>query len=177
VKFHGAFRDAETRSDFLVGQIFEDAFEDFLLAAAQGNRAGNGAAGFEKLPRFHGDALEQAAAGAHHHLIIVRRLAAHQTVHGEKAGCFFQRKGSIGARSNLKAGRTCFFFAEDINLGRTKTGLKIPAGGFEGFAYLFQSSLPAARLISIGKVDGAAEGPKSPQKLLQLSEATAGPPS
>ena len=75
-----------SEADFLVCETAENAVEDFLFAASEPNSALDLVPCLEKLFSFFLQATQAFLRCGNHNHVITGGLAAHQTVHGEKAG-------------------------------------------------------------------------------------------
>ena len=108
-----ALGDVQQHTDFLVGQILQQAVQDFPLPGTQMDvRSSRRAAGGEQLLSAPAHRVEQLSSGHDQHSVVVRRLRVDQTMHGQQAGGFLDRQLTAGGGCNLEADSTRGAFAK-----------------------------------------------------------------
>ncbi len=102
MELHGALGKIQEVGNFLVGKAFEDAIENFFLAAGKFNGAFGAVTGFEKFLGFFGKAENAFRGGLHHDHVVAGGLTADHAMHGEKASGMINGKFAVGAGFDME---------------------------------------------------------------------------
>ena len=96
MKLHRAFRHMEPRCDLLIREPLENSIEHILLPMANFHARTESAPRGEQLLGALCNHLQQRISGDDHQLIILRRMAPHQTMNREQASNLFDGHTPIG---------------------------------------------------------------------------------
>jgi len=103
VKLYGTLRYVEPARDFLIAKSLKHTIENFLLASADFHAGANGASRGKKLLGAFGHSLKKRLSSHDHDFEIIRRLAAHQAMHGQQTCNLLDRHASIRLRLHSKS--------------------------------------------------------------------------
>lgn len=96
MELHGALRDVQLCRNFFIRKMLKNPVEHFLLAAADLHPCPKGSPRSQKFLGPLGGRIQQGCLWNDHQLVILGRLAPHETMHRQQPRNLFHRHTAVG---------------------------------------------------------------------------------